>query len=449
VLDTFIANGTVANCVSAKKINIGIKNGSVVYLGTSVKKAKNTVDAGGNFVFPGVIDPHVHFMLEAYGAKTCDDYYSGSAAGASGGVTTFIDFAIPSSKNSSLKTEVARKVKLANDSVLDFSFHPQILGWNNKIKNDVLFLIKNGFPTFKIFTPATEGWGVSDSEILRAIKFVSSRGGAVEFHAESGKLLNASLNRLILQKKTSPRYFPLSGPDICEAEAVERISKLAKTAGGKIYICHMTSKIGLEKAIEAQKDGVNLKIETAPHYLFLNETVFKKKNGFLFCCNPVLKKSLDNRRLIRALKNNIDWLGTDHCAFSYSAKAKNKNNFLKIPRGLPGIGMSFPLLFTEFKKKNLPLGKLIRLTSASPAKHFGLKNKGEIKIGKDADLFIVDPRKKFKAGFHNSQIYDWSPYSGRELYGFSTLTMRRGAIIYKNGKITAKKGGGKLIFRKL
>ena len=194
---------------------------------------------------------------------------------------------------------------------------------------------------------------------------------------------DASLDKLVRAGRISPEYFPLSGPDACEEEAVKKLVNLAAASGGRAYVCHLTSEKGLKAALSGKRKAY-IRIESCPHYLFLNDGIFKKKNGFLFCCNPVLKKKKDNRALFSALNKKINWIGTDHCAFSYKAKSKNKNNFLKIPRGLPGIGMSFPLLFTRFANTDEELKRISALTSANPAKFFGMADKGKIEKGKDA-----------------------------------------------------------------
>ncbi|MDO9514064.1 MAG: amidohydrolase family protein [Elusimicrobiota bacterium] len=447
MFDIFIKNGLVVNSDSAQKTNIGIKNGAVSYMGTSVRHASSVIDAAGKFVFPGVIDPHVHFMLEAYGAKTCDDYYTASHEAAAGGVTAFIDFAIPASRNSSLKAEVSRRVKQASASCVDFSFHPQILGWTDKIKEDAAYLISKGFPTFKIFMPPTEGWGVTDNEIYEAVRHISSLGGAVGFHAEDGKILENNLSRLVKRGRTAPRYFALSGSSRAESEAVLRVSSIAKKAKGRIYICHVSSRAGIEALVKSRRGGVDIKAESCPHYIFLNDAVFEQKNNYLFCCNPVLKKKSDNSALLKALKKDIDWIGTDHCAFSKADKERNKKDFRKIPRGLPGVGMSFPLLFTASLRDKKSLMALARLTSESAAENFGLKKKGAILPGMDADIFVTDPERSRL--IRKSAPYGWSPYEGRKLSGFSDITIRRGEIIYKNGRLCAERASGRLIFRKL
>ncbi|MEA2081919.1 MAG: amidohydrolase family protein [Elusimicrobiota bacterium] len=447
MFDIFIKNGVVINSKGVQKQNIGIQNGIIAYMGKAVKEADSVIDASGKFVFPGIIDPHVHFMLGAYGAKTCDDYYHVSRMAAAGGVTSFIDFAIPSSRNVSLRAQVSRRVKQASVSALDFSFHPQILGWTEKIKKDAEYLIGRGFPTFKIFMPPTEGWGVTDKEIFGAIKYITARGGAVGFHAEDGKILEDNLSALVKTGRISPRYFALSGSAEAEEKAVLRVAAIAKKAKGRIYICHVSSGTGLAALVKSRRSGVDIKAESCPHYLFLNDSVFKKNNNFLFCCNPVLKKRADNKALFRGLKKDIGWIGTDHCAFSRMDKASNKKDFRKIPRGLPGMGMSFPLLFTSSGRDKKSLMTLARLMASSPAKNFGLNNKGELFPGRDADLFLTDPVKKHI--IRKELPYGWSPYEGRKLSGFSDITIRRGEIIYKKGRLCAKRSSGKLIFRKL
>jgi len=439
--DIFIEGGIVVSHRKIRRQNIGISKEKIAYLGNSLKPARKIIHLKKEFVFPGGIDPHVHFYLAAYGSKTGDDYFSGSFLGALGGVTTFIDYAIPKSRKASLKKEVSRKAKIAQkESVLDFSFHPQILGWNEKIKKEVLKLIREGFPTFKIFMPPTEGWGVSDWEILKAIEFTSKNGGVVEFHAENGSLLDGLKKELIERKKTKPRFYHLTGNSLCEAEAVSRLCSFAEDVNGIVYVAHLSSKKSLQIIKEAKKNKIKVFAESCPQYIFLDKNVYKTKRGFLFCLNPVLKSEEDRKFLFASLANGIDWIGADHCFFKFKDKEKNKDNFLKIPRGLPGTGMSFPLLF----EKRVPPEKIAHLLSYSPAKHFGFKEKGEIKRGFDADLFVPE-RGNFKKMAKSFGVYDWFPYE--KINFVSKLTVRRGRIILEKGNFSASKGSGRLIYR--
>jgi len=439
--DIFIAGGFVVSHRGISKLNIGISKEKITYLGNSLKPARKIIHLKKEFVFPGVIDPHVHFYLAAYGAKTGDDYFSGSVLGALGGVTTFIDYAIPKSKKASLKKEVFRKVKIAREeSALDFSFHPQILGWNEKIKREILELIRKGFPTFKIFMPQTEGWGVNDWEILKAIEFTSENRGVVEFHAENGSLLDGLKKELIRRKRTKPKFYHFTGNSLCEAEAVSCLCSLGEAVNGTVYVAHLSSEKSLKIIKEARKKKIKIFVETCPQYVFLDKSVYKTKRGFLFCLNPVLKSEEDRKFLFSSLSNGIDWIGTDHCFFKFKDKQKNKNNFLKIPKGLPGIGMSFPLLF----ESKVSYEKIAYLLSYSPAKHFGFKEKGEIRCGLDADLFVPE-RGNFKRIAKKFGVYDWFPYE--KINFVSKLTIRRGEIILDKGFFSASRGSGRLIYR--
>jgi len=451
LFDIILRNAKIVNPSNTIISDIGIKKERILKIEKNIRsKAKNEIDLKEKYVFPGVIDQHVHFGLKAYGAKTADDFYSGSIEGVRGGVTTIIDYAIPKSEKHSIVDEVERRKKEAlKNSIIDFSFHAQIVGWNKKIKEEVKHLINNGITSFKIFMPPTEGWQVSDYGIFNALKVTKEYGGLIEVHAENGSYPLGKIDELKEAKKTHFKYFPLTRPDFVEEEAIRRAGLIAEITGGRLVVVHLTSKRGLEAVKELKRRNVKIKVETCPQYLFLNNSVFKNKNGYLYLCCPPIKSKKDNLSLRNGITDgSIDFIGTDHCAFHIKDKKKGKGNFLKTPYGLPGIETSFPLLFDYFYKNGISLNTLAKITSYNQAKAFGIRNKGEIKEKYFADLIIIDAKKKKDISRDTlATNTGWYPYNKKGVLGFPEIVIRRGEIIFKGDKIYAKKLEGKFLKR--
>jgi dihydropyrimidinase len=405
------------------------------------------------YTMSGVIDPHVHFELPAYNSVSSDDFYTGSCAAAAGGVTTFIDFAIPS-RGQSMLNRINEKLDSAQKkSVIDYSFHAQIINWDDKKFAEMSEIMDYGITSFKIFMPATQGWGLGDSGLFEALRSAAEIKGLIMVHAENGELADYFTNKLVSEGKTSITDYPGARPGFIEGEAVVRACMLAQEAGAPIYVCHVSSAQAISELRELKRKGRDIFVETCPQYLLLAQDIFEKSEGYLFTCCPPIRAKEDSYGLWRAiLEGNIDVIGTDHCPFKKEQKRAVRDDFRKSPFGLPGIESSLSLLYTEgVVLREIDIMQLYKIMSLNPAKIFGLyPHKGTLKEGSDADIVIFNPEKKLNV--RSNELYtncDWSPYEGWSLEGYPEYTISRGEIIYENGKIKAEKGRGKFLKRKL
>ncbi len=434
--------------------DILIEGSKIIRRGPSLSPVGNLkeINAESKLIFPGLIDPHVHFELKAYNSSSCDDFFTGSCAAAAGGVTTFIDFAIPGEGQTMAERIVEKSEAASLKSIVDFSFHAQITDWVKKSSGQMEEVLKEGVRSFKVFMPSTQGWGVDDYGLFEALRFSAEKKALVMVHAESGIISSKISGDFIQRGKTRISDYPLSRPDVIEREAVSRASILAREAGAPLYVCHLSGAKAARDIRRLKLEGEDIFSETCPHYLLLNNSVYKEKNGYLFACAPVLRSKKDNNELWRGLmEETIDTVGTDHCPFTVSQKKEGNGDFRTTPMGLGGVELSLPLLYSRgFLKRKIPLERIAALTSHNPAKIFGLyPQKGSLAEGSDADMVIFDPAKKIK--LKSSLMVsscDWSPYEGIELTGFPSMTFSRGEIIYSNFKINGKKGRGKFLKRK-
>lgn len=452
-LDLIIRNGHVVTGNRQRVCDIGIRGEKVAAVRKRLNAAgAEVIDAGGKYVLPGVVDPHVHFGLHAYDAVTEDDFRSGTEAAACGGVTTIIDYAIPEKDESPWDAVQRREKEAAGKAVIDYSFHAQITSWDEKVRKDVRKLIRWGIPSFKVFMPSTEGWMVDDAGLYELLGEVGRHNGIVEVHAENGPLINHFLSQLEAQNKLSPRFFPRSRPNVVEEEAVTRAITLNRWVGGRLYVVHLTTRQGLEAICRARKGGMDIYAETAPQYLLIDSSCFKKKRGYRFLACPPVKSVKDNEALWKGIKEGmIDCIGTDHCSFSGELKKRAQNDFRRGPYGLPGVETSLSLLFTEgCQKRGVTLQRLVELLSGNPARIFGLyPDKGCIKAGSDADLVLFDPEKTIRLDYRQlATRNDWSPYQGELLTGGPVMTIARGEIVARDGKYVGTEGRGKFLKRK-
>lgn len=453
-MDLVIKNGKIITASETYRADVGIKGGKIVAIGKNLRPNKGTqvIDARGKYVMPGTIDPHVHCELPFCGTVSAD-FFLETASAAAGGITTIIDFAIQA-KGKSIKETIRARKKLADPKVaIDYSLHVGITDWKNKRTQEELpGVIKGGIPSFKMFMIYRgEGWMSDDADLYEALVMAKKYGGRIGVHAENVYVTETLTERYLKEKKFATYNHALTRPNFTEGEAIQRAITLAEAADGSLYIVHMSTKEGLEAVREGKKRGVDVYAETCPQYLFLTDDLFKKKNGHWYATCPPIRKRADCLALWEGLEEGtILNMGTDTCTFNTKQKALWKGVFAKIPFGMPGLETFLPMMYTACVKRGWSINDLVAITSTNSAKIFGLyPKKGTIAIGSDADLVILDPKKRVTILPKRLQsTCDWNPYTGRKLVGYPVMTISRGRIIAKDGKFVGKRGWGRFVPRK-
>jgi dihydropyrimidinase len=455
-MDLIIRNSKVVTVEKTFITDIGISRGKIKVLAPGLESnAKENIDATGMLTFPGIIDSHVHFQLPIKGMVSSDDFENGTKAAACGGVTTVIDFATQK-KGETLLSAVSKRVSEADSKVaIDYSLHASPTEWNKHTLNDMRLLMDNGITSFKLYmTYAREGLMSDDAALYSALELTAKSGGLITVHAESARLLDLFIERyhnLPDMKKYKAYCHALSRPNIVEFEAIQRAALFSESTGGSLYIVHLSTKEGAGLVESARQRGVKIYAETCPQYLLLNDTVFKRPDGYLYATCPQVKKKVDSEALWNGLKNgSISTIATDTCTFTRKQKRTWKGDFTKIPYGLPGVETMLPLIYTfGVGKKRITLNQMVALLSTNPAKIMGLyPQKGTIMVGSDADLVIFDPHKKTILTNRSFQTNcDWSPYEGFKLIGYPFMTLSRGQVVAINGKFVGRGGHGRFVRR--
>ena len=456
--DRIISGGTVVTPDGERSVDVGIAGGKIAALeaGLAADPAgAEVIDAVGHIVFPGVLDVHVHLELPFCGTVSSDDYRSGTRAGARGGVTTLIDFAIPYGDDTLHDAVDKWRARAEGKALIDYAFHVCITDWA-KQQAEVAPLIEEGLPTFKEFMIyESEGWMSDDRTLFNTLERMRDLGGMLMVHAESSRVLDELISRYHTpeqMKKQGAYLHTLSRPDFIEAEAIQRAITWSEVTGGPLFIVHMSTARGADLVRDAQQRGVKVLAETCAQYLSLDDSVFAGADGHLYATCPQVKTPADSERLWQGLKNGeISNVSTDTCTFNRQQKAMWEGDFTRIPMGMPGLETLLPVCYTDgVLGGRLTLTELAEKLAGNPARVMGLApRKGAIAVGADADLAIFHPDTRLTVDPAQMETNcDWNPYAGRELAGFARTTISRGEVVVDDYRVVGKEGRGQWLPRK-
>ena len=454
-MDLLVRNAKIVTASETFESNIGVEAGKISALSPNLQASgANVFDAKGMIVVPGGIDGHTHMELPVLTTASADDFYSGTVAAACGGITTIIDFVDPKPGQTMLDALADYRKRADAKTVTDYGLHMMFKGQNLPEIDQIPAVVERGVPSFKVYTAyRRRGLMLEDPDISRVMKKVAAAGGLVAVHAESETIIDRLIQENVSKGNTAAVFHARSRPAEGEAEAISRVTKLAKEANASLYIVHLSSRAGRDKVEEARSNGTKVFAETCPHYLVLTDKVLEGDDGRNFVMSPALKKPEDCEALWEGLRRGgvIETVGSDHCPFTSAEKDWGRDDFTKIPNGVPGTEAIIPILYSEgVRKGRITIFDMVRVTSEAPARRFGLHPaKGSISVGADADLVVIDPKKRVRmtADVLHTKI-DYSIYDHITTQGYPVLTMSRGEVIMDDGQFVGKKGRGRFIPRK-
>jgi len=447
--DLVIRGGTVVSPDGVRALDIAVRGERITAIGECLRGTES-IDASGKLIFPGVIDPHVHFALSVGNTVSSDDFYTGTAAAAAGGVTTVIDFTT-GEEGRTIPEDIKARLEDAQPSIIDYSFHSEVIGWRPERAEEISRAMAMGVNSFKFFTAyGASGRMSSAGALLHGFRVIAEKGGIALVHAEDESMIEFLSSALQADEREKMETAALVRPDLCEAAAVNAVGLLAAETGVRCHIVHLSSARGLKEAGRARSRGALLTAETCPQYLLLTSEAYGGQSGHLFSAAPSLRTAEDNDALWKAVGDGtVDFAATDHCPFT-SAQKEWKGRFDALPGGLPGVETLLPLLYSEgVLNGKLSLPGLVRITSERAAKLYGLyPRKGCILPGSDADLAIFDPDEiwNVRAGALRMNV-DYSPYENLQVRGKVWKTLSRGEIIFSEDRVLGKRGRGIFLVR--
>jgi dihydroorotase len=429
--DLIIRGGKIVTPDSIIAASIAVKHGTILSVGddTAMPAALETLDASGLHVLPGAIDVHVHFRDPGYAHK--EDWASGTAAAAFGGVTTVFDMPNTIPPTGTAEVLAAKHAIAAEKAHVDFGLYG-LLG-EDTIEH-VPALIEGGVIGFKLYMGNTFGKIPSPSTgaMLEAFEVVAASGKRISLHAETNSIMERRETRLREAGRTDALAHIASRPAVVAVEAVSRAAILAEWTGARIHVLHISSAEELRPLREAKARGVDITGETCPHYLMLSSDDYERLGGIIRV-NPPVREARNQAPIWAALADGtIDIIATDHAP--HAAEEKTRNDIWTVDCGFPGVELQMPLMLTECNAGRFSLCDYVRWSAAAPAKIFGLfPRKGVIQPGSDADLALIDLQREWAVDDARLQSRaKITPWHGRRVKGLPVHTLVRGRFVMRD-----------------
>ena len=451
---TLFKGGTVVSGTGTKRADLLIENEKIVESGRNLKAdADKVVDVTGCFLFPGFIDAHTHFDLDVCNTTTADDFYTGSRAALRGGTTTVIDFACPN-KGESLHYGLDLWHKKADGRTFcDYGFHMTIDDWNESIRAELPDMFAKGISSFKMYMtyPAMM---VGDRDMYWALKELKSLGGLCGVHCENAGVIDGMIAERKNSGQFSPACHPLTRPPYLEAEAVSRLLRIAQAAEAPVVIVHLTNQEALKEVQHARDRGQKVYVETCPQYLLLDDSVYFNEDysqAARYVCAPPIRDKSQQALLWKALRRgDIQTISNDHCSFTLEQKDAGREDFTKIPGGLPGVETRGELIYSYgVAAKRISAQRMCLALSENPARMYGLfPRKGHLRPGADADIVVYDPGAShvIRADDCVANV-DYNPYEGFVTAGGIRQVWLRGNLAVENGKVLDETPQGRYMAR--
>ena len=455
-MSVLIKNGTIVNADQSFKADVLCADGKIQEIGSNISapSGAEVIDAAGQFVMPGGIDPHTHMQLPFMGTVASEDFYTGTAAGLAGGTTMIIDFVIPSPQTSILEAYHQWR-EWAEKSVADYSFHVAITWWDETVHADMKTLVeKYGVNSFKHFMAYKGAIMAPDEILVNSFNRALELGAMPTVHAENGEMVAQLQQKIFDMGITGPEGHPLSRPPEVEAEAANRAISIANVYGVPLYIVHVSTKQSLEAITRARNSGQKVFGEVLAGHLLVDESVYLDKNfesAAAHVMSPPFRAKEHQDALWKGLlSGNLQTTATDHCCFCADQKAAGKDDFRITPNGTAGIENRMEVLWHHGVNTGLfNMNEFVKLTSTNAAQIFNIyPRKGSISVGADADIVVWDPEttKTISAKTHHQNI-DFNIFEGMEVKGCASHTISAAKVVYANGELKVERGAGRYVDR--
>ncbi|HWJ35375.1 MAG TPA: dihydropyrimidinase [Steroidobacteraceae bacterium] len=456
-LELVIRNGTIVTAADTFRGDIGVADGRVAVLGTGLGRAEREIDATGLLVMPGGVDAHCHIDEPPYrGARLADDFASATRAAACGGTTTLIPFANQLAGRSLHAAVEDYHARARDKALIDYAFHIILTDASQAvIDEEIPALMAAGYKSIKVFM-TYPGYMLSDDKIMDVMDATQRHGGTVMVHAENGHCMHWLAGRLESQGHVGLDAFTRSAPAAVEREATHRAITLAELTGARVMLVHVSSADALEQIEWGRDRGLPVIAETCPQYLI---DAADKLNGSgwepaKYLCAPPPRGGDNAERLWAGVRRgSFQLLSSDHCPYRFEGvdgkrAHGSEPHFRHVPPGVPGLETRMPLLFDEgVLRGRLSAQQFVALTATHPARTYGLyPRKGTLAPGADADIVLWDtatPVDITHDALHDA--CDYTPYEGRRVGAWPSMTISRGETIWNRGWISDHYGRGRFL----
>ena len=441
-VDLVIRGGRLVSSTGIMSAGIAIEGGVIVAISRddALPDSRETIDATGKYVLPGVIDPHVHFRSPGYEYK--EDWASGTAAAACGGVTTVFEMPNSDPPTSTVDALQIKQQIASRDAYVDYGVYG-LLGQQNL--GDLPGLARHGVIGLKCFMGNNPIGHIDDGAMLEGLEIAASLGLRVTVHAENATIIERKTGRLRASGRRDPLAHLESRPAVCAVDAVERAVAFAEAAGAQVHIAHEGCKDALPIIRAAKHRGVAVTAETCPHYLLLTAEDMHRV-GPVLRVNPPVRAAGHAEPLWSGLADGvIDMLATDHAP--HAIPEKTADDIWDCVSGFGGLETAIPLLLTEVNRGRITLEQYVTWSSLAPAQVWGLyPRKGVLDVGSDADIVIVDLAQEATIRADRFQSKSKiTPFEGFRTKGQPVCTIVRGRVVMRDGALEGRPGWGRLV----
>lgn len=447
--DLVVRGGRLATAGDEVGTDVGVDGGRIAQIGGPMR-GRREVDASGCLLLPGAVDMHVHLTVpdgRRPGPSWCDDFESGTAAALAGGVTTVGNMCVPEPRGDALGALARDRARAERMAMADVLLHPVL----SSPGADALALLEGlrrlGAGSVKMFMvdPAFDRAGAA---ILLLLRRARELGLLTMLHAEDASLVEGATAALLAAGDAGFEHYGESRPVLSEAVAVERAAALSALTRAPVYLVHVSSAEALEAAARGRARGARVYVETRPLYLHLTAERMLEADGAKYVGQPPLRAEADQRALWRGLaEGTVSTVGSDHAPWRLEDKLDPSLDVGHVRAGVANLEWELPMLYSEgVATGRLSLERLVEVTSTNAARLFGLyPRKGTIAVGSDADLVVLDPALRRTIGPPYESRAGYSVFDGRTVEGWPRQTIRRGELVFEDGRVLAQPGSGRLL----
>ncbi len=441
--ETLIRGGRIINADSSQTADVRILGDVIAEVAPDLAAGTEArvINATGHLVIPGGIDPHTH-MQGAF----VDDLTTGTSPALAGGITTVGTFAYPRDGETAVEAMDRCLAEVSVSAIGDVFFHA--FTWPPSAEFAALMpeLAARGQPSHKIFMTQSD-FGQHRSALIDVLEAARDAGVVTLMHCEDGAMLDAALRRLRREGRTSLRHYAESRPEIAEVAATQEAVALCELTRAPMHLVHLSLSRALAAARNPHAVRLPLSIETRPLYLYFTEEWLRGDNGPLYIGQPPLRSAADVDAMWRGLVDGrIDFLATDHAPWTREQKLDPELDVGRLRPGVSDLRFMRPVLFSEgVRKGGISEERFVEATSTAAARTFGLyPERGTVREGSIADLVIFDPELERIAGAADDPSRsDYTPFEGWVVTGWPVITIRRGEVVYEEGRVTGQPGSGR------
>src|SRR5712692_9004097 len=466
MFDLIVSGGIAVMPAATEPADIGVSGGKIAAIGAPGSLAAigvtRTVDATGQIVIPGGIDPHIHAGMPIVGGPSNEDVFSAgpdqvSRAALHGGTTTLLDFALCLPDEPLRQSIEARQREFAGNCYCDYGLHLMLRGTQTPALLDALpEAVQAGHPTVKIFTtdirPLNQGRMVKFGDIWEVLKILEKAGGLAAIQAEDNDIDMHMNENLIREDRTGFENLAEVHNTLSEDLSFNRVIRLAENVeGAALYMVHVSAATGVAAIARSRAQGFPIYGENLHQYLLYNAEDYKRPGGQMYHTYPSLKFAKDQEALWAATgAGAIQAIATDEVCCPLQVKLQGRR-IDDTTGGNSGVEPRLSLMYTHMvEKRGYSLADFVGLVSSNAARIMGLyPRKGALAIGSDADIVLLDPRARRVLRKEDLHETDYTPWEGHEVAAWPIMTILRGKIVVDNGNLLAAPDDGQFLPRKI